>query len=144
MHPTLAPGNEYVKSFIHEINPDVSIFQVESVMDILDSCDAILNINTEFFPSTIVYEGLIMKKPILNVLMMDEFYNFELVKDNAVMSVFDKDDLKKPIKDILENDELRNMLICNGEKHLKRYFSNHLTASEELAKILTSFSSQKY
>ena len=138
MHPTLAPGNEYVKTLIHKLNPDVEILQLESVLDVVNSCDIMININTEFFPSTIVYEGLILNKPIMNITMMDEFNEIELVTDEAVLSISDNDDLEEPIKQILFDQDLRKNLIANGQKHLKRYFSNHKSASEELAKILTS------
>ncbi len=138
MHPTLAPGNEYVKTLIHKLNPDVEILQLESVLDVVNSCDIMININTEFFPSTIVYEGLILNKPIMNIRMMDELHKIELVTDDAVLSVSDNDDLEESIKQILFDQDLRKKLITNGQKHLKRYFNNQKSASEELAKILTS------
>ena len=140
MHPTLAPGNEYVKTLIHKLNPDVKILQLESVLDVIDSCDVMININTDLFPSTVVYEGMIMNKPIMNIRMMDEKYDFEFVKDNAVLSISDTDNLKEPIEQLLTDNDFQIQLVTNGQKHLEKYFSNPITASEKLANIITSYS----
>ena len=139
MHPTLAPGNEYVKTLIHKLNPDVKILQLESILDVIDSCDVMININTEFFPSTVVYEAMIMNKPIMNIRMMDEKYDFEFVKDNAVLSISDTDNLEGSIEQLLTDNDFQIQLITNGQKHLKRYFSNPTTASAKLAEILISY-----
>ena len=74
----------------------------------------------------------------MNIRMMDELHKIELVTDDAVLSVSDNDDLEESIKQILFDQDLRKKLITNGQKHLKRYFNNQKSASEELAKILTS------
>jgi glycosyltransferase involved in cell wall biosynthesis len=138
MHPTLAPGNEYVKNLFHKLNPNVKILQLESVLDVIDSCDVMIHIHTELFPSTVMYEAMILNKPIMNISMMDEKYDFEFIKDNAVLS--DTDDLEGPIKQLLTDNDFQMQLITNGQKHLKRYFSNPTSASEKLANILTSYS----
>jgi len=139
MHPTLDPVNAFVKTLIHKLKPNIQIFQLESVIDVINTCDVILNIHNELFPSTILYEGLILNKPVINIKMMDEEYEFELIKVNAILSISDTDDLEEPIKKILFDDDFRSQLIMNGKKHLKRYFSNHLTASEKLADILMTY-----
>ena len=136
MHPTFDPGNEYVKKLIHKLNPTVKIYQLESILEIIESCDLMININTEFFPSTVIYEGLILKKPILNIYTMDNYYNFEFMKDNALLTISDKDDIEESLKQILFDNNFCNNLIQNGQEHLKKYFSNHGSASKELAKIL--------
>ena len=139
MHPTLGPGNEFVKNLIYKLNPNVKILQLESVLKVVSSCDLMLNINTELFPSTILYEGLILKKPVINVTTIDEKYDFEFVKDNAVLSISDTDDLKDSIKKILFDENFSSQLIKNSQQHLQRYFSNHSNASDNLANILLSF-----
>jgi hypothetical protein len=139
MHPTLDPGNEYVKKLIHELNPDVKIYQLESILDVIQTCDLMININTEFFPSTVIYEGLILKKPILNIYTMDNYYNFEFMKDNAMLTISDKMDLEESLHKILFDQNFCTELIKNGQEHLKKYFSNHGSASKELAKILKNY-----
>jgi len=142
MHPTLGPGNEFVKNLIYKLNPNVKILQLESVLEVISSCDLMLNINTELFPSTVLYEGLIMKKPVINITMMDEKYDFEFVKDNAVISISDTDDLEASIRKILFDENFSSQLIKNGQQHLQRYFSNHFSASEHLADIILNFANK--
>ena len=142
MHPTLGPGNEFVKNLIYKLNSNVKILQLESVLEVISSCDLMLNINTELFPSTVLYEGLIMKKPVINLTMTDEKYDFEFVKDNAVLSISNTDDLEASIKKILFDDNFSSKLIKNGQQHLQRYFTNHFSASENLANILLNFANE--
>lgn len=139
MHPTLGPGNEFVKNLIYKLNPNVKILQLESVLEVISSCDLMFNINTELFPSTVLYEGLILKKPIINFTMMDEQYDFEFIKDNAVLSISSTDDIEDSLKKILYDKNFSSQLIKNGELHLQRYFSNQFNASENLANILVDF-----
>ncbi len=142
MHPTLGPGNEFVKNLIYKLNPNVKILQLESVLEVISSCDLMLNINTELFPSTVLYEGLILKKPVINLTMMDEKYDFEFIKDNAVLSISDTDDLETSIRKILFDENFSSQLIKNSQQHLQRYFSNHFNASENLANILLNFANK--
>ncbi len=139
MHPTLTPSNEYVKKLIHKLSPTTQIFQLESTLDILKMCDILVDITAEFFPSTILYEGLIMEKPVVNIRMIDKFYQFEFVKDESVLSLSDKSDLEEPIKQILYDDLLRKKLIANGQKHIMKYFSHQKTASYNLYKTISNF-----
>ena len=139
MHPTQDPGNEYVKNLIHKINPDVKIYHSEPIIDIIELCDVMININTEFFPSTVIYEGLIFKKPILNIHTMDTYYNFEFIRDNALLNISDQDNLHEHLEKLLFDKNFSKKLINNGQNHLEKYFANPGSASKELARILKSF-----
>ena len=83
-----------------------------------------------------------MKKPVINITMMDEKYDFEFIKDKAVLSISDTDDLEESIKQVLFDENFCSQLIKNGQKHLKRYFNNQIGASENLANILLTFANK--
>jgi len=139
LHPSQPRiGINIHKKFINQLNPDVRIYHLESTQEILGSCDTVINIHTEVLPSTVMMEALIMKKPIINISLVDENYNFEFLKDNAVMQATYKSDLEKNLKTILYDNDFRKELIQNGQKHLDRYLLNHGNASEYFAKILNS------
>ena len=114
------------------------IYHTEPIQKILEYCDTVVNIHTEVLPSTVLLEALIMEKPIMNISLLDENYNFEFLKDNAAMQVTYKSDLDKNLKTILYDNAFRKELIQNGQKHLHRYLLNHGKASEHFAKILSS------
>ena len=139
LHPSQPRiGINMHKKFINQLNPDVRIYHLESTQEILGSCDTVINIHMEMLPSTVMMEALIMKKPIINISLIDENYNFEFLKDNAVMQATYKSDLEKNLKTILYDNDFRKELIQNGQKHLDRYLLNHGNASEYFAKILNS------
>ena len=75
----------------------------------------------------------------MNIVLDEHFYEFQYVKDNAVLTLSDKSDLEKNLSDILFNQEFRNELIDNGRKHVRNFLSNCGTASEHLASILDSY-----
>ena len=114
------------------------IYHTEPIQKILEDCDTVLNIHTEVLPSTAVLDALVMGKPVMNISLVDENYNFQFIKDNAVMQITDKSDLEKHFKTILYDENIRKELIENGQKHLQSYLSNQGKASKHFAKILNS------
>ena len=138
IHPTQSPDSEYFKKLITQLNPNVTIYHTEPIQKILESCDTVLTIHTEANPSTIILEGLIMKKPIIYFSLVDENCNFEFIKDKAVMNINYKSDFEKNLKTVIYDNDFRKELIQNGQKHLHRYLLNHGNASEYFAKILNS------
>ena len=139
LHPAQDPDVEYIKKLINQLNPDVMIYHTEPIQKILEYCDTVVNIHTEVLPSTVLLEALIMEKPVMNISLVDENYNFQFIKDNAVIQVTDKSDLEKHFKTILYEEDLRKELIKNAQKHLQSYLSNQGKASKHFAGILKSF-----
>ena len=138
LHPAQNPDVEYIKKLINQLNPDVMIYHTEPIQKILEYCDTVVNIHTEVLPSTVLLEALIMEKPIMNISLVDENYNFQFIKDNAVMQVTYKSDLEKNLKTILYDENFRKELIENAQKHLQSYLSNQGKASKHFAEILNS------
>ena len=136
LHPAQNPDVEYIKKLINQLNPDVMIYHTEPIQKILEYCDTVVNIHTEVLPSTVLLEALIMEKPIMNISLVDENYNFQFIKDNTVLQVTDKSDLEKHFKTILYDEDLRKELIKNAQKHLQSYLSNQGKASKHFAEIL--------
>ena len=139
LHPSLQKNNLYVKNIIQKIDSNIIINQFSNILDDIQSSSIIINIFTELFPSTALLEGLLLKKPILNLCLHDYDYEFEFEKDKAVLSVKYNDNLKINIEKILFDKNFQSLLINNGTQHTKRYLSNPGTASQKLASILNSF-----
>jgi len=138
LHPSQYIETEYIKKLINQLNPNITIYHTEPIQKILEDCDTVLNIHTEVLASTVLLEALIMEKPIMNISLVDENYNFQFIKDNAVLQVTDKSDLEKHFKTILYDEDLRKELIKNAQKHLQSYLSNQGKASKHFAEILKS------
>jgi hypothetical protein len=97
-----------------------------------------ISIHIELMPSTVLLEGLILKKPVINITMVDKFLEFQYVKDNAVLLVSDQSDLIKPINDLLYDKELSKKLIHNGQTYVEKFLVNPGNASKSLADTLNS------
>jgi hypothetical protein len=139
LHPSQQKNNLYFKKIIQKIDPDITIKQSTPIIDEIQSCDLLINIFPEIFPSTVLLEGLILKKPVMNISLYDRSYNFEFEKDESVLSIRDIDDLETNLKKILFDNKFKSTLIQNGTKHVNRYLSNPGYASEELARVLNSY-----
>ena len=139
LHPVQDANNEYVKKLIQKLDPNILILQTGSIKKIISSCNLMINIHVELMPSTVLLEGLILKKAIMNVVMTDEILKFQYVKDNAVLSISDKSDLIIPIKKLLYNKDASQKLIQNGQSHVKKFLANPGNASKSLAKVINSF-----
>jgi hypothetical protein len=139
LHPVQDSNNEYIKKLIQKLEPKIPIYQIGSINKIIESCDVMINIHVELMPSTVLLEGLILKKPIINIIMVDKFLEFQYVKDNAVLSISDQSDLVKPINDLLYDKEFSEKLIKNGQNHVKKFLANPGNASKSLADVLNSF-----
>lgn len=139
----LHPGQDdysFMIDAFHDIDPQIPIYQLNPIIDLIDSCDLLVNISPESFDtSTVMLEGLIMKKPVINIVLDDESYDFEFVKDNAILSISDQADIDKIMNDVLFDDSFRSNLITNGQVFLKKYLANQGDASESLANNITSF-----
>ena len=138
LHPSQQKNNLYIKNVIQKIDSNIIIHQFSNILDEIQSCSVIINIFTELFPSTALLEGLLLKKPILNLSLHDYQYEFDFEHDNAVLSVKYNDDIEKSIKKILFEPNFQSLLVQNGIKHAKRYLANPGTASKKLASILNS------
>ena len=138
LHPVQDANNEYIKKLIQKLDPNILILVSGSIRKIILSCNLMINIHVELMPSTVLLEGLILKKAIMNVVMTDEILKFQYVKDNAVLSISDKSDLTTPINDLLYNEEISQKLIQNGQLHVKNFLANPGNASKSLAEVINS------
>lgn len=138
LHPSLQKNNLQMKKFIHEFDQNIIVKQFSSIIDDIHECDIMINVFTEIYGSTVMLEGLIMKKPILNISLDTRSYKFEFEKDNAVLGISYDNDIDVNIKKIIQDENLRTTLIQNGTKHVSKYLTNPGNASENLARILSS------
>ena len=139
LHPTQEQNNEYIKKMIERIDPNIPLYQLELSQDVLQKCDTMINIYTEVMPSSILTEAMILNLPVLNLVLLEKIYNFEFVKDDAVLSAFDNEQLEDNIKKIIFDKEFRNKINNNSKKYIDRYFSNQGTASQKFAEHLLEF-----
>jgi len=140
LHPSQDEYTHEIINLLHKIDSTIKIYQLDPIIDLIQSCDLLVNISPESYDtSTVIMEGLIMNKPVINIVQDDYFYQFPFVEENAIVSISDKSNLEKSITDLLFNENLKLNLNKNGKIFLEKYLVNHGTASKNLAKIIISF-----
>lgn len=137
LHPANEHHNEELKKIIHNIDPKIPIFQINSIKNLIIKSDLVICISPEGFdPSTVILESIILQKPVINVNLDNKFYNFSYEKDEAVI-LLDKDqNLMDSVMKILNDHEYKKIVIENGQKFLRSYLSNHGKASQYLANYI--------
>ncbi len=139
LHPGQDEHNNVIKELFNEIDSSIQVYQVFPIIDLMTSCDILVNISAEGYDiSTVLLEGMILEKPTMNVVLDGNFYEFQYVKDDAVYTISEKSDIEKSLKNMLYDKEFRTKLTSNGKKHVEKYLVNRGTASQNLANFLTS------
>jgi hypothetical protein len=139
-HPSQSEHNNEIISTISKIDSTIPIYLFNPVIELLKTCDVVITITPEgFAPSTIILESLICNKPTMNIVLDDHIYDFDYVKNKAVLSLSYKESLEENISNMLFNDEFRNKMINNGKEFVKGFLINQGSASVELANILHSY-----
>jgi len=137
LHPGNIDHNNLIKNIINEINPNIIVFHTKSINELIIQSNLVLVLSPDGFdPSTVILESIILKKPIINFILDEKFYNFSFNQYDAVISITENDDVKKIVLNIFDNSKFRNNLISNGKIFLDDYLSNHQHAAKTLAKKL--------
>ena len=124
----------------HDIDPNIPVYSTKSIIQLIDQCDLMININPEENqPSTVLLEGLIMKKPVINI-ELDEFNDDLNYNDTSpIISLSYKSNIEHYILEYFKNSLFSEKLNSQIKKTLHHYLSNHNDASVALAKHLKSF-----
>ena len=125
-----------IKPLIQEIDPTIQIYQNENIMDLLEDCDSMISLNY----STVILDAMILQKPTLVLLPEKQNYENEIaIKNCAVLSTSDENQIESMISDLLYNKEIRDELVRKGNDFVNNYITNQGNASEKLAEILESY-----
>ena len=126
---------EYFKisSIIKKIDPTITIYQYEDILELLETCDILISLNY----STILLDALILNKPTMVILPEKQnFEEEEIIKRNAILAVSNISELEIKLKQILSDKNVRKNLIVNGKQFIEEYFSYRGNSSEYLTKLI--------
>jgi len=140
LHPSQDEHNEKIKNLFYKIDSSIKVFQNSPILDLMFSSNFVINVSPEGFDmSTVLMESFILEKPTMNIILDNNLIQYNYVKDDAVFSIFNLDNLEKDIHEFIFNTKLQIKLINNGKLHLKKYLENPGNASLSLAKFIHSF-----
>ncbi|MBC8295100.1 MAG: CDP-glycerol glycerophosphotransferase family protein, partial [Pelagibacterales bacterium] len=140
LHPSQSGHNNEIKQIIQKYSKKIPIYLLNSVSNLIQKSDAVITITPEgWAPSTIVLESMILGKPVMNIVLDEKIYEFEYIKQNAVIAIPYIKNLENEIQQILFDNKLREELIKNSKIFVKNFLNNHGSASKKLADILRSY-----
>lgn len=140
IHHARLKHNEEIKELIKRINPTIPVLLWDSVIDTINSVDAVVVISPEIYgTSTMLLESMILDKPALNIYFDKEIPKYEHVKQNAILTITDSDNIEENLEKILFDKEIISNLSKNANNFLTKFMSNQGNASKEFALKLQSY-----
>jgi hypothetical protein len=140
LHPIQLQHNEEIKSLIKKFDGTIPIYLWTSVIDTINSVDAVIVLSPEINATpTMLLESMILGKPTMNIYFNEKIPQYEHVKNNAIFTVTNNDDLENEIHKILFDENFKNTLQKNADNFVNQFMSNSGTASEKFASILKSY-----
>jgi len=139
IHPSQSYHNKIIQETIKKFDQNIPIHLLTSITKLIESSDAVITITPEgWAPSTIILESMILKKPIMNIILDNHFYDFPYVREKAVLIVSPESNLDENISKLLFNKEFREKLIKNGENFVMNFLHKSGHSSECLANEIGS------
>ena len=139
LHATSLKHNEEIKLLINKIDKNIPVYLSNSVIDVINSSDAVMVISPEPGTTTMILESMILGKPTMNIYFENTIPQFNHVKHHAVLSLLDTCDLKDNISKILFDDKFKNELISNADIYLSKYLDYNSNSSKRFAEVLKSY-----
>ena len=140
LHPIQLQHNEEIKLLIKNFDTSIPIYLWVPVIDIINIADMVMVLTPEIHSTpTMLLESMILGKPTMNVYFDKTIPEYDHIKNNAVFTVTNNDDLENKIKKFLFDDDFQNLLQKNADNFVNQFMSNPGTASKNLASILKSY-----
>jgi len=131
LHPQQNLNNEIIKNMING-KKQIKVLQSGGVKELLTECDVIVNIATDNFDaSSVVLEGMLLNKPVLNIALQKNIKEFEFFKENIVENIFYDTDIEKEIFRFFDKT-INKKLKKDFKKFLTEYLVNYGQASMKL------------
>ena len=140
LHPSQSGHNNEIKKIIQKYSKKIPIYLLNPVSELIQKSDLVITITPEgWAPSTIILESMILEKPVMNVVLDEKMYEFEYIKQNAIVAIPYTSDVQNKITEILYDNEFRNDLVKNSREFVKNFLKNQGQASKKLADILRNY-----
>jgi len=139
LHPGDDKHNEILNEIFKKIDTSIVVFHTNKTSKLIEECDILLNITCEIHdPSTIMLEGMIFEKPVIEITLDDKINRMNYQKELSILSLSDKADLNYFLVKIIQDKKFQNELVLNQKKHLGGFLSNRGNASKVITEILDS------
>jgi len=129
-HPS---PDELDPSFIaKQVNSKIKVIKEGKISQLIQSCELLITID---FTTVILYAHL-LGKPVISLTVKDNGWGIPTAFKNNSCLVTDLEKFNDDLKNVLNNEHLRNQLIINGTKSAKEYLSYQNNGSKKLIRFL--------
>ena len=135
LHPGVNFSNTLLNEYLKLNHPDILVLQTKSSKGLIESSDVLIHVGPEFYEvSTIILEGMLLGKPVIDVYLDDSIKNLKPL-ENGLLRISGKDSFTK-ITDVITDSEISLKLRERIPEQLKNYISFHPHASKKVCEFL--------
>ena len=138
LHPGNDPHNDILKQEIKKVSDKIQIHQTTPIQDLIQISNFVISISTEGYdPSTIMFESMILKKPVVNIILDDKIFQFDFIKQKAVITLDSSENFEYYFKKLLSDEQFYNSIVKNSQMFVDQYLSNKGNASYNLVNYIS-------
>jgi hypothetical protein len=130
-HPSPVIDLDVVK-IAKKIDSNISFTYDSNVLKLLQNCEYLITNNN----STIALEAMMLNKPVISLQTEPFALTENVVRYNALLSVSNKNDIKKSVETLFYDKKFKEELLKNAKNYLDDFFYNQGTSSKNLTKLL--------
>ena len=138
LHPGIDSHNDILKQEIKKVSDKIQIYQTRPIQDLIQISNFVISISTEGYdPSTIMFESMILKKPVVNIILDDKIFQFDFIKQKAVITLDSSENFEYYFKKLLSDEQFYNSIVKNSQMFVDQYLSNKGNASYNLVNYIS-------
>jgi hypothetical protein len=136
LHPGQNSHNKILKNIFDEVDSTIPVFQIRNSQELVNQCDLLMNITCEpHDASTIMLEGLIFNKPVLEISLNEE-YSFSNV---SIVTAFNDQNLESTIFKMLFDKQFLEKNAKNRNEEMKNYISYFKSSSIKISDYIKNW-----
>ena len=135
LHPGENPHNLILIDFLKN-QSNITVFQIKNPNELIKKSDLMINISPELYDSsTIMLEGLLLRKPVIQLSLDDELSKVEPLK-SPIIQISEIEHFEQVISKIINDEIYRKEIIEQISNKLNDYLSFQGNSSAKFLEII--------
>ena len=135
LHPGENPHNSILIDFLKN-QSNITVFQIKHPNELIKKSDLMINISPELYDSsTIMLEGLLLRKPVIQLSLDDELSKVEPLK-SPIIQISEIEHFEQIISKIINDEIYRKEIIEQISNKLNDYLSFQGNSSAKFLEII--------
>jgi len=135
LHPGENPHNSILIDFLKN-QSNITVFQIKNPNELIKKSDLMINISPELYDSsTIMLEGLLLRKPVIQLSLDDELSKVEPLK-SPIIQISEIEHFEQVISKIINDEIYRKEIIEQISSKLNDYLSFQGNSNAKFLEII--------